>query len=68
MAKHRADYKTYIIKRIKKTTSVDIFYEFGVNNCKIELVELYPCNSRDELKQREGHHLKNTECVNKCSR
>ncbi len=32
---------------------------------RIELVELYPCNSRIELDRREGYYIKNNECVNK---
>ncbi len=35
-------------------------------NCKIELVDHFPCNSKEELHQREGEHVRNNECVNKC--
>ncbi len=48
-----------------KMTSFNIFEEFGVENCKIELVELYPCNSKNELEMREGFYIKNNICVNK---
>ena len=34
-------------------------------DAKIELVELYPCNSKDELNKREGYYIKNNDCVNK---
>ena len=40
--------------------------EYGVANCKIELIENYPCNSKEELLRREGEYIKNIECVNKC--
>jgi uncharacterized membrane protein YheB (UPF0754 family) len=46
-------------------TTFSLFDEFGVENCKIELVELFPCNSKIELEQREGFYIKNNDCVNK---
>jgi vacuolar-type H+-ATPase subunit I/STV1 len=35
------------------------------NDYYIELVELVPCSSNDELKIRERFHIQNNECVNK---
>ena len=43
-----------------------MFNEYGVENCKIELIEKYPCENRDELLKREGEHIKNNNCVNRC--
>ena len=34
-------------------------------NYQIELLEAYPCNSKDELNAREGHHIRTIDCVNK---
>jgi hypothetical protein len=34
-------------------------------NCKIELIEYFPCDTLLELQRQEGKHIKNTECVNK---
>ena len=31
----------------------------------ITLLELYPCNSKDELTEREKHYIKTTKCINK---
>jgi hypothetical protein len=42
-----------------------IFDIYGVDNCKIELVELFPCHSKEELNAREGFYIRNNECVNK---
>jgi len=40
MERHRKQYKEYSKgKTRKKTTAVDIFNEFGIENCKIELIE-----------------------------
>ena len=44
-----------------------IFNKYGFENCKIELVENFPCASKEELVKREGHYIKNNECVNKQS-
>jgi hypothetical protein len=61
MKTHRYTYK---IKK-KITTSHIIFEEFGEENCIIELIETYPCNSKEELNAREGYWIKEINCVNK---
>jgi hypothetical protein len=33
---------------------------------KMELVEEYPCNNKQQLAKKEGEYIKNNECVNKC--
>ena len=66
MERHRKNYREHTKGQTrKKTTAVDIFNEFGIENCKIELIEKYPCNSKEELHKREGGHIKATDCVNK---
>ena len=42
-----------------------LFDTYGLENCKIELVELYPCNSKEELRKKEGYWIKTETCVNK---
>lgn len=37
-----------------KCNSRLLFEEVGFENCKIELIEYYPCNSKLELEKREG--------------
>ena len=44
-----------------------MFEEFGLDNCKIELIENFPCNNREELHAREGYHIQQTECINKAT-
>ena len=61
MSKHRASY----LSNTKDCYSCHLFDEFGLENCKIELIELYPCENKEQLKQREGYHIQATECVNK---
>ena len=48
-----------------KTSSKVIFQEDGIENCKIILIENYPCLSRDQLLMRERHFIESMDCVNK---
>ena len=43
----------------------EVFNEYGVENCKIELVEKFSCNDKEELHAREGQHQQDCVCVNK---
>jgi hypothetical protein len=66
MAEHRAAYLAYKHRSARKpNTVVLIFDEYGIENTKIELVEVYPCASRTELLRREGEYIKNNTCVNR---
>ena len=66
MGGHRKDYKMYKEGKRKNALAVFLLFdEFGVGNCKIELVEQFPCNCRTELERREGFHTQTNECVNK---
>ena len=65
MARHRSKYTQYKKGANYSYTSFILFDKYGIENCKIELVELYPCDSKEELNRREGHWIKNEECVNK---
>ena len=66
MARHRLDYKSFLSGgKEGHTRSFDLFNEYGVENCKIELIEYFKCDTLQELRKKEGEHIKNTECVNK---
>jgi hypothetical protein len=62
---HKANYKAWKDGKRGKMTSFDLFDEFGIENCKIELIESFACNCKDELQKKEGDHIKNNDCVNK---
>lgn len=64
MAGHRSKYNRWKAGKDGKTSSFDLFEEYGINNCKITLIELYPCNSKDEKNARESHFIKELNCVN----
>ena len=66
MSHHRAKFKRFLNgSEETHTRSYDIFNEYGVENCKIELIEYYKCDTLQELRKREGEIIKNTECINK---
>ena len=66
MSHHRDHYRAFQRGQHNDMSVFRLFEEFGVENCKIELVDTFPCQSREELLQREGHHIQNTECINRC--
>ena len=66
MSKHRVQYKLYKAGKKNKITLFDMFDEYGVENCKIELVERYPCDNVEELRKKEGNCIKETDCINRC--
>ena len=65
MARHRNDYKANQRIKSKITNSFKLFDEYGLDNCKIELVENHPCGNIEELRRREGFYIKEFDCVNK---
>ena len=46
-------------------TTFIIFDEFGVENCKIELIEQCSCENKDQLNKKEGEYIRELYCVNK---
>ena len=66
MAKHRYKYKTYSSSDENlRVSCYDMFDGYGIENCKIELVEYFSCETKDELFRREGEYIRNHDCVNK---
>ena len=63
---HRSGYKRWKEGKYKMNTVFNLFEKFGMENCKIYLVEKYACDSREELEAREGEIIKANKCVNKC--
>ena len=52
-------------KNIRGTAVFELFEKYGVEVCRIELIEEYPCDSKRDLERREGEIIKNTKCINK---
>ena len=59
---HKNNYNQWVKNGKKYTASFELF---KVGNPTIELIELFPCGSKDELNAREGYHQRATNCVNK---
>ena len=63
---HKTHYKQYKNGDKRKYVSLfDMFDKFGVDSCKIELVEYHSCLNIAELHKREGFYIKNIDCINK---
>jgi ribosomal protein S27AE len=67
MVCHRKDYVQWKVGNIKvsKINSIDIFDKFGVENCRIILLETFPCQSKDELTSCEAFYIRSMPNVNK---
>jgi hypothetical protein len=65
MDKHRSGYKYWKLGHGRFITSFKLFDLYGVENCEIVLLECVNCNSKDELRAREGFYIQNNICVNK---
>ena len=49
----------------KTTKNLSSFEVLKNNDYKIELVENFPCQSKDDLFEREKYYIQNNECTNK---
>ena len=59
MDKHRSSYKSWMDGKSKKVMCYNLFEKYGIENCKIELVENYPCSSKEELCKRRIYTERN---------
>jgi hypothetical protein len=64
MEKHRSSYKRWKKNEKSFTSSFTLFDRFGVENCYIELIELFPCSCSDELLKKEREWFDKLECCN----
>lgn len=63
MVNHRADFNRWKNGNRGYVSSFELLEK---HDCKIILLENYPCNTKDELRAREQHWIDNTyNCVNK---
>ena len=66
LAEHKANFKQFLAgKVVGKSTCFQIFNKYGVENCKIKLLEHVNCETHDELASREAYHIKQHTTVNK---
>jgi hypothetical protein len=62
LAGHVGKYKSYLNG---KSVSVTSFKIIANGNYDIVLIELFPCNSKDQLHARESYYTQTIQCVNK---
>ena len=63
LAKHKDGFKRW--KKDSANTYASSYKLLGQEHYEIILIELYPCNSKDELHKRERYYIENTpNCVN----
>ena len=65
MAQHRKNYLRYKDGQYHFITIFDIFDKYGISNCKIELIEEVPCNTKEQLRKVEGQYIRTENCINK---
>ena len=65
LAQHRRNYLNYKDGLYHFVSIYDLFDKYGLENCKIELVEEAPCETKEQLRKIEGQHIRNEECINK---
>ena len=66
MQQHRKDYKRWKNEiDNRKCMSFDLFEKYGIENCKIVLLEIVNVLTKDELRAKEGDYIRNLNCVNK---
>lgn len=65
MMKHRSSYKLWKKHKASKVMAYNLFETYGIENCKIILLEVTHCTSKDELRRREQHYIDTTNCNNK---
>lgn len=62
MDSHRNDYKKWKKDESKNMTKItELFEKYGVENCKILLIENFPCNSKEELDNKTNDYIN---CLN----
>ena len=64
LAGHIRDYKKY--NDDNNNANITSYILLECEDYKIELLEDYPCNNKQQLERKEGEYIKNNECVNRC--
>ena len=65
LSKHKDHYKYWKEHKTNYVRSADIFDLYGINNCHIVLLETFECETKSELRVKEGYYIKMLDTVNK---
>jgi len=61
LSKRMVEHRGYLKDKCNITSKLITIYD----DARIELVEDYPCDRKEQLHAREGHFIKENDCVNK---
>jgi hypothetical protein len=63
---HKSNFKCWTNTKKRYCSSAKMFGKYGLDNCKIELIENSVCNCKKELEGREAHFIDEYDdsCVN----
>jgi hypothetical protein len=65
MSQHRDNYKLFLEGKDRiRSKACDLFQKFGVKNCRIVLIENFPCKTIEELTSRERYWYDNIKNCN----
>ena len=65
MSQHRDNYKLFLEGKDRiRSKACDLFQKFGVKNCRIVLIENFPCKTIEELVCRERYWYDNIKNCN----
>jgi len=64
MQGHKSKYNQWRIKKASRCAACDLFDKYGFDNCRIELVEDYSCQTKKDLLIREDYYMDNNICIN----
>ena len=65
LTKHIYDYNYWKNGKYNKVSSFKLFDKYGIENLNIYLIEEFPCETKDQLRKKEGYYIKTIPCVNK---
>lgn len=63
MVLHRCNFNK---GNFKQNSSCKLFEKYGLENCKIELIQNSLCSNKEELLKIEASFIRTNKCVNKC--
>jgi hypothetical protein len=62
---HKRMYKSWLNGKTHNVRVFNLFNKYGVDNCKIILLENVHANTKDELISRESFYIRKLKCINK---
>jgi len=62
---HKQDYRNFKNGLNKTITSFKLFELYGIDTCRITLIEEVKCETKEQLLTREAFYIKSLSCVNK---